>query len=509
MSKKTLITISAASIIILLTGLLSKSLGFLREIVYASIFGLAEQFELFLIGMILPASINSIVLFLSQNYIIPQYRYLINKESKEAAHNFINSSMTAFIILSLVITVLLIFNADFFVGLFINSNEKSFDIAVTVFDLFVLSIPLNFPIAIIFSYLQAEFHFKSPYISQIWPNVFVISTVILFGPQVGVYSIPLGYLGGYALQLIHLLAIARKYLRIDLSLRHFIKGFKFKIFFMTLIAEIIAQSYTIIDRFFYSKVDDGGIAAISYAMIIFLLPISMISMAFSSAILPFFSENFSKDNSEELRENIIKGISINNYLFIPLFFLLFLFSETFIFLFYQRGQFRPEDTILTAQILQIYSWSLIFYAAYAIFNKLIYSMNGYKVILIISILGLTLKAILSVWLVTELKQNGLAFATTASFFFLFLSSAIFIFVKLGISGTSGLWKDLIVSFINAVFSYVVVSFIGSYLPANKITGITIITLFLILYIANSLIIKQTSAIVLIDNLMKFKNGNNK
>ncbi|NUM61450.1 MAG: hypothetical protein HUU44_04770, partial [Ignavibacteriaceae bacterium] len=74
MSKKFTSTIAGASIFISLLGLISRGLGFIREIIFANNFGLEKEFDLYLVGAVLPITINTILLYIGQNYFIPEFQ---------------------------------------------------------------------------------------------------------------------------------------------------------------------------------------------------------------------------------------------------------------------------------------------------------------------------------------------------------------------------------------------------------------------------------------------------
>ena len=47
-------TVAGASILLTSMGLLSRGLGMIREMVFASSFGLGEEFDIYLVGAVLP-----------------------------------------------------------------------------------------------------------------------------------------------------------------------------------------------------------------------------------------------------------------------------------------------------------------------------------------------------------------------------------------------------------------------------------------------------------------------
>ncbi len=95
MSKKFTSTIAGASLLITSVGLISRGLGFIREATYASKFGLQNQFDIYLIGAVVPIIINTSILYLSQNYFIPAYHQK-QQVSKEEAKVFFNNTFWTF-----------------------------------------------------------------------------------------------------------------------------------------------------------------------------------------------------------------------------------------------------------------------------------------------------------------------------------------------------------------------------------------------------------------------------
>ncbi len=83
MSKKFASTVAGASIIIIFFTIIGRGLGLIREAAFAHQFGLSKEFDIYLIGAVIPAVINSIVMYLGQNYFIPNYKRFKFKEKEQ------------------------------------------------------------------------------------------------------------------------------------------------------------------------------------------------------------------------------------------------------------------------------------------------------------------------------------------------------------------------------------------------------------------------------------------
>ncbi|MGE5847796.1 MAG: lipid II flippase MurJ, partial [Ignavibacteria bacterium] len=341
MSKRFSSTVAGGSIIITLTGIISRGFGFIRELIYATIFGLQADYEIYLVGSILALSINTAVYYLAQNYFIPSYTGYSADRKKSA--QFLVNTFWLFVLLSFAFALLLFV----FTPVIINSymsyelSEHLHQTAYSIFRIFLITIPLNAAYSILTAYLQSKFDFKSPAVSTLFLNLSIIILVLIFNKILGVFSIAVGYLLGTLLQLLFLFLILGKeekviFLKFNFNLSgtgrlNLILGF-------TILIEVINQIYPLIDRYFYDKVERGGIAALNYASNVYILPISIISIAISTAVFPKLSENLSTNSLKELFERLDNFFRINFFLFVPVAFIFFLYGETIIGILFQRGE---------------------------------------------------------------------------------------------------------------------------------------------------------------------------
>ena len=78
-----------------------------REILFANYFGLGNEFDIYLVGAALPITINTIVFFIAQNYLIPIYHKKKSAQSVEAADDFIKLNIIIFFVFSLLFSLIL------------------------------------------------------------------------------------------------------------------------------------------------------------------------------------------------------------------------------------------------------------------------------------------------------------------------------------------------------------------------------------------------------------------
>jgi len=504
MSKKVLSTIAGASLLLVVFNIMGKGLGFVREIIFANYFGLTKDYDIYLIGAVVPVVLNSIILFIGQNYFIPSYQK-ISIENKSECNRFFTISLFLFTLFGSLLTIFFFLYGEQFVGFFIRNSIEQKTIAVKIFQLTVLTLPLNSAIAILLAFLQANFEFKSTVISYLFPNIGIIVIVFFFIHLFGIYAIPIGTIAGTILQfgyLVYVVNHEKPFVRFGKSIfisviRNF-GGF----LGLTILIEFMGQLFVLIDRYFYSAVPQGGIAALNYAFTLFVLPITIFIFAFSTVIFPKFAFTNSK---KDLAQQLVKALNVSNFIALPTTLIFLFWGDVLIQLFFQHGNFQISDTEKTFVLLKLLSLSFVFYSGYAILNKLIYSIGKLKMLAVIQVSAILLKIFLNFSLVDHYAQNGLALSSTISFIFFFVGGMLV--VKRNLKGMK--FREISFEFslnlFNGIFSYSLVWYIFMIVKINPIYETIIkICLFVFLYVINSKLVKQSTYKLIEQNIVSLK-----
>ncbi|MGB5892693.1 MAG: lipid II flippase MurJ [Ignavibacteriaceae bacterium] len=504
MNNKFTSTLAGAFIFITILNLFSRGLGFLREVLFANYFGRGIEFDVYLIGAVIPITINTVALFIGQNYFIPAY-HKSKSLNPDSTNNFFTVNFFIFILIGLLISIVLYFLSETIIDVYLNTDNNSLkEIAVNIFRLFLITIPFTFAISILTAFEQAEYKFKYPAIGRLFLNITIIPILIIFTDKFGIYTVPIGFIFGIFFQFIYLLIKGNS--RMNFSFfstdekREVFRFLDITIFSIILI-ETIGQFYLLADRYFFKMVDQGGIASLSYASNLFNLPVSVVSLAFATVIFPKFSENIQTKSFDNLQKNLSDSISANLLFFVPIAFLFFLYGDGIIKLLFERGKFSSSDTLDTFLALKAYAFSLIFYSTYAIFNKIIYAAKFVNSLLLITVTGIVLKIALNFIFVGLWKQNGLALSTSITYLFFFLSSFILVYKKLPIKNQSLFFKELIFHLTNGFFSYIIVQLMFYYIiPNYNYINLMKILFFLSVYVLNVHLIGNKS-LVLVKELL--------
>jgi len=275
--------------------------------------------------------------------------------------------------------------------------------------------------------------------------------------------------------------------------------------------EGLSLSYVLIDRYFIDRVPEGGIATLNYALVIYSLPVSIFSLPLITTMFSKFSRSLAI-SPEILRTAFNSASRINIFIILPLAFLLFFWGDFFLQLFYERGEFSSTDTILTHNVLQYYTLGLIFYSTYLIAVKLLYSINKYNLVLIISVIAFLLKIFFNFLLVDNLKQNGLALSTSFIYIFLFFVGLFLVIKQIEMKNKFFHINMIIYFAINGMISYFV-SYFAVMLLGKKgiILNALQILIFLFVYLINSNLLKDQEYITIkntVFNILSSAKGRN-
>ncbi len=464
-------TLIGASVFLAIISILSKGLGFIREIIYASKFGLSLDFDLFLVASIIPFTINTILYWIGQNYFIPVYNKVENTDNNRL--NFFTNILITFFLLSILLAFLLFISSNFIITIFAGEgivDKLAFSKSLSIFRILLITIPLTAIFAIQTALLQAEYKFRYPALAVTMQNVIIILFLIFFADNWGVNIIPYAYIVSIFLQTLFLHKTIQGLLKFKVLT--LIKKYKFQIvspllLLLIIISDSIALLYVLADRFFFDILETGGISALNYGLTIYLLPITILSYAFATVIFPRFSYLTSINNFSVLKSNLVVINRLYIFFFIPISFILFFFSEFLVQIMYQRGNFFEQDSIRTASIISFYSISLVFYAGYTFTNKFFYSAGLIKQLIVINVIAIIIKFTMNYFLVYNMRQDGLALSTSIAYSVLYFATIIYLRYHQNIIRLVPLITTFLFYFSIAVLSFTLSNIITTVIITNN------------------------------------------
>lgn len=407
------------------TGILvSRILGFIRDLLTATTLGAGMYSDIFFIAFKLPNLFRR--LFgegaFTQAF-LPSFT-IAKKKAVFCASIFLN-----FIIFIFLLSMIVMFFASFFTKLLaFGFDEITISKAVLYVRINFWYLSFIFVVTLLASMLQYKSHFATTAFSTALLNISMIFALILSQNKeqetIVLYLSISVVIGGFLQFLVHMLA-AKKYGLLKLLIGGFkkikdgkkgnTKGF-YKGFFNGVLGAGTAQISSFIDTFFASFLAFGAISYLYYANRIFQLPLAVFAIALSTAIFPKISK--------QVKNNKDVSVIFEKNFHILLFMLLFstiggiVLSKYIIKILFEHGNFTSENTIETAKILNMYLLGLVPFGIAKLLSLWLYANMKQSIAAKITIKSLFINILCCIVLFKPLGAQGLALAGSLSGLFL-------------------------------------------------------------------------------------------
>jgi len=421
MSEQRKIT-KAASIIGMGT-LLSRILGFLRDMVIANFFGAGMAADAFFVAFRIPNLWRRLVgegsLTIS---FIPVYTEYLTHRSEEESRELTHIAFTVAGIILLILTILGILFSPILIRIiapgFFRIPEK-FQLTVALNQIIFPYLFFMGLFALCMGVLNSLRHFFAPAFAPVFLNICIILSVFLFYRhfEQPVYTLAVGVLAGGVIQLlfqIPFLLKKRISFRFNFNYRHPAVKRIGSLMIPGLIGTAVYQLNVFIDTIFASFLPGGSVSYLYFADRLMEFPLGIFAIAIGMASLPSLSELASKGKMDELRETIFFTFRLVSFISIPALVGLIALKTPIINLLFQRGLFDYQATEMTAKALLFYSVGLWAIAGSRIVVPAFYSLQDTWTPLKIALICLGANVIFNAILIIPLKHAGLAFATSLS-----------------------------------------------------------------------------------------------
>ncbi len=418
----------------------SRILGFLRDIIFASLLGTAVSADAFFVAFRIPNLLRSLVGEGAVNSaFVPVFtEYLYKKDKKELLKV---ASILLFWVMAVLsfLTVVGIFLSPFIVRLIAPGFVENVDKLQLTIRLTKIMFPYLFFIGLAAYGMGLLYTFRSFYASAFSPcllNIVLIASALISRGDIEI-RLAIGVLIGGLMQLgIHVFFLVRKGIKFQKpdSLVHPVVKRIGTLLLPRLFGTGIYQLNVFIDTLcasFAHFVGAGGISAIYYSNRLVQFPLGVFGVSLASAVLPTMSKLASEDNIEDFKSTIV--FAMKNILFVmlpaSLFFLLF--AAPVVRVLFERGEFSEYSTKITSQALFFYAIGIISYCGMKIIVSAFHSLQDTKTPVKVAAVCLIINAVLNFVLMIPLKVGGIALASSISVTINFFALLYFLTRRIG------------------------------------------------------------------------------
>jgi putative peptidoglycan lipid II flippase len=208
---------------------------------------------------------------------------------------------------------------------------------------------------------------------------------------------------------------------------------------------MLGQSIAVLDeqfvRLFGQLTEEGGISALTYARRLNMLPVGVIAQTAGVAAYPFLARLVEEGRLKEMAVTVTKTIRYIIFISAPAVAAILALSQPAVRVVYQRGEFGPQDTLLTASALVLYGLSIPAWGAHQIYARAFYARRQMWTPVIIGTAG-TIVAIGVYWGLSRYDEPGFALASTLAMALYTVTLAIAWHARAGREGVSGILRSL-------------------------------------------------------------------
>ncbi|MBE6058620.1 MAG: murein biosynthesis integral membrane protein MurJ [Clostridium sulfidigenes] len=469
------------TLIITIVTILSKFLGFLKEMLIANNFGSSYLADIYVFSYGITTMIFSSIGLSIKTTFIPILVSLMEQRNNEERNYFVNNIINITIIIGLCLSILGITLSKYVVLIFgpgfaTNYTSEVFILTIQVVRIMFLSFVFISVQNILSGLLQAHQEYTIPAIMTVFFNLVIIIYIIVWSDRLGIYGLSIAIVIAFIVQVIvhvpRYTKLGYKY-KLVLNFRDCNLKTMLKLMVPVLLGSSVTQANFMVDRMLASKIGEGAISTMNYANKLNLLIYNICGTAISTVVYSNLSRLWANENEKIFSDVIVKSINIMNIILIPSTIGMIILRDPLIILAYKRGMFDDRDVITTASILLCYAPSMIAYGIRDILDRSFYAMQDTKTPMINGCIGVLINIILNIFLSKYLGINGLAIATTISS----VVTTIVLFYKLNNKIITRLYK-IKVCFIKIIISAtimgVVVYFTSSYMEGVHSNNIILI-----------------------------------
>ena len=447
------------ALLVMIITILSKILGFGREIVLSYVYGASAITDAYLISQTIPAVIFSFISAGIATGFIPLYSRILNEQGQIEANRYTNNLSNALLLLSSVIVVFVLLFTQPIVKIFASGfSGETLELAIRFTRISVFGVYFTALLNIFAGFLRLHENYIIPALAG-FPMNLVIIAFLFISTKTNIYVIAIGSVLATASQLLLLIPFVRKtgyrYQPVLNLKDEYIKTMVI-IALPVIAGQSVNQINVLVDRTLASGIAVGGISALNYANRLNGFVQGLFVASISTVLYPMISKMAAEDNMNGLKASISEAISVINLLVIPATIGAMIFSKEIVTLLFGRGAFTPEAIEMTGGALFYYSIGMIAFGLRDILSRAFYALQDTKTPMINATIAVVINIILNIVLSKYLGIGGLALATSIAA----IVGTLLLFITLRRKiGGFGL-KEITKSFIKICIASILMGFIA-------------------------------------------------
>ena len=409
-------SLASASIILIITLTLSNFLGVIRDH-YLTQKIPTDLLSVYYAAFRIPDLIfNILILGAITSAFIPIFTNLIAREKEDEAWevtaSVINIALVFLVGLSIILAIFMPYITPFVVPGFSPERQQ---LTASLARIMLLS-PIFFGLSYILGgILNSYKRFLVYALAPLVYNLAIILGTLLFADKIGVVGVAISVVAGAFLHFLIQLPVAIR-LGLKFKLKIAWKHWGVQRIGLLMIPRAIALGANQIMLLIFTSIASalGGysIAVYNLADNIQTMPMVVFGTSFATAIFPTLSEAISHNKYDDFSGQIKKMIRTILFFMVPMALIFIILRMQIVRLILGSGNFGWEQTIVTANTLAIFSFSLIFTGLTPLLSRSFYALHNTRVPMIITIASVIVSIILGKIFSLKMGVVGLALGYT-------------------------------------------------------------------------------------------------
>lgn len=436
---KTTSVLRAAWLIAVVT-IVSKLIGFIRDIVIANYYGASMVSDAYYYAYQIP-SLSLILLggvggpFHSATVaVFSKLLPSLKDKPAEEVNKLYSTFMTATTIFFLVLSVIMFLFPRQIMGLIISSGSaEMINLAAAHLKIMTPLLVIGGIVGIYYGILIIYRQFMLPNLSPIIMSAAIIAVVMAVPNDSKGYALAWATTIGAILQLIIQYPNVRK---LGFKWRpnfDFVNNPNFKsiteLLFPAILSSTVGQIHIYVDMFFTSSISEGAWTAIGYANRVFQFPVGILVTAFLVPLFPIFSRLVADNDMQGIKKYFNKGVGVLFFAAIPIIIGILTVGLDAVSLIFERGAFDAQATFMVTEALWFLSVSILPYVFRDSITRVYYSFNDSATPFVIAFSSIILKYLLNVIFITKMHMGIGGITLSTSLVTLFNACALGILIS--------------------------------------------------------------------------------
>ncbi len=387
-------TLAKTAVLMGIIILFSKVAGLVRDMLVASSFGTTEAAIAYETASKLPLTIFDFILGgVVTSAFIPIYNSIAVKKGKKDALAFSQSYVNLILVITSAIAIVGVVFAPSLVRFI--APELTESVSALAASLTRIMFPMVIFVGLAFSFvgfLQSEGEYNIPAVISLVSNGIMIIYLIFFAGRFGVTGLSVAMLVGWGAQAaVQIPAVVKRGFRYNLTapLGTPEIGQAAKNTLPILIATWTTPVCALINNRIASGIDGGrAINALGYANKLYIIIVGLFSFVATNLLFPYFSRAAASGDSDESDRLTRSSLKILVFIIAPIAVGVGVLSKEFIALVYERGEFNPSDTLITAEAMRSYAVGMLFAAVGEVLTKAFFAVQKTKIPMISSLISM-------------------------------------------------------------------------------------------------------------------------